>query len=133
MSVIVERNGPVTTLVIARPERRNAVDRPTAQALADAGVAPRRRYSLVMDELWRILRASSGMVERVDSLTRLNRTIGVGQMMITHSMTDLASLAAQEDRARAQGFVERSKMLFLGGLPHREMDLLRGVMSFSDA
>ncbi|MCR3845390.1 hypothetical protein K3Z92_16910, partial [Pseudomonas aeruginosa] len=24
MSVIVERNGPVTTLVIARPERRNA-------------------------------------------------------------------------------------------------------------
>ena len=32
MSVIVERNGPVTTLVIARPERRNAVDRPTAQA-----------------------------------------------------------------------------------------------------
>ncbi|WP_256659907.1 enoyl-CoA hydratase-related protein, partial [Pseudomonas sp. 2VD] len=36
MSVIVERNGPVTTLVIARPERRNAVDRPTAQALADA-------------------------------------------------------------------------------------------------
>ncbi|MDU3291789.1 MAG: enoyl-CoA hydratase, partial [Pseudomonas aeruginosa] len=26
MSVIVERNGPVTTLVIARPERRNAVD-----------------------------------------------------------------------------------------------------------
>ncbi|MCR3817092.1 enoyl-CoA hydratase, partial [Pseudomonas aeruginosa] len=36
MSVIVERNGPVTTLVIARPKRRNAVARPTAQALADA-------------------------------------------------------------------------------------------------
>lgn len=44
-----------------------------AQTLADAGVAPRRRYKIVMDELWRILRASSGLVERIDSLTRLNR------------------------------------------------------------
>lgn len=33
MSVIVERNGPVTTLVIARPERRNAVDRPDRKSV----------------------------------------------------------------------------------------------------
>ncbi|WP_354700908.1 Short-chain-enoyl-CoA hydratase [Paraconexibacter sp. AEG42_29] len=31
-----ERDGPVTTIVIARPEVRNAVDGPTAAALADA-------------------------------------------------------------------------------------------------
>ncbi|CED91296.1 ATP/GTP-binding protein [Actinomyces succiniciruminis] len=104
-----------------------------AQALADAGVAPRRRYSLIMDELWRIMEASSGMVERIDSLTRLNRTIGIGQMMITHSMADFASLSTEADRTKARGFVERSKMLFLGGLPAREMPLLRGVMPFSDA
>lgn len=104
-----------------------------AQTLADVGVAPRRRYSLVMDELWRILEASSGMVERVDSLTRLNRTVGIGQMMITHSMADFSQLAAEEDRLKAQGFVERSKMLFLGGLPAREMPMLRGVMPFSSA
>ncbi|MBD9499358.1 crotonase/enoyl-CoA hydratase family protein [Pseudomonas sp. BGr12] len=36
MSVIIQKNGPVTTLVIARPAVRNAVDLPTAQALADA-------------------------------------------------------------------------------------------------
>lgn len=36
MSVIVENNGPVTTLTIDRPAVRNAVDRPTAEALADA-------------------------------------------------------------------------------------------------
>jgi enoyl-CoA hydratase len=36
MSVQIERNGPVTTVVIDRPERRNAVDGPTAAALADA-------------------------------------------------------------------------------------------------
>jgi enoyl-CoA hydratase len=36
MNVRVERVGAVTTVVLSRPERRNAVDRPTAEALADA-------------------------------------------------------------------------------------------------
>lgn len=35
-SVLIERDGPVTTVTINRPDARNAVDRPTAQALADA-------------------------------------------------------------------------------------------------
>jgi enoyl-CoA hydratase len=36
MSVRVEGDGPVTTVVLDRPGRKNAVDRETAQALADA-------------------------------------------------------------------------------------------------
>ena len=36
MSVSVERSGAVTTVILDRPERRNAVDRPTAEALAEA-------------------------------------------------------------------------------------------------
>jgi enoyl-CoA hydratase len=36
MAVRVERRGPVWTVVLSRPERRNAVDGPTAAALADA-------------------------------------------------------------------------------------------------
>ncbi|MDY6213649.1 MAG: ATP/GTP-binding protein [Schaalia hyovaginalis] len=105
----------------------------TAQMLADVGVAPRRRYQIVMDELWRTLRSSSGLVDRVDALTRLNRSVGVGQMMITHSMSDFAALESESDRLKALGFVERSKMLFLGGLPAREMDLLSGVVAVSEA
>ena len=34
--VTVERSGPVTTVILDRPEARNAVDRDTAQELADA-------------------------------------------------------------------------------------------------
>jgi enoyl-CoA hydratase len=34
--VRVERSGPVTTVLLSRPERRNAVDGPTAAALAEA-------------------------------------------------------------------------------------------------
>src|SRR5437868_2083968 len=36
MSVSIEKNGPVTTVILSRPEVRNAVDRETAAALADA-------------------------------------------------------------------------------------------------
>lgn len=36
MSVRIERDGPVATIVLARPSVKNAVDRPTADALADA-------------------------------------------------------------------------------------------------
>lgn len=36
MPVRVEKNGPVTTVILSRPEVRNAVDRETAEALAQA-------------------------------------------------------------------------------------------------
>jgi len=36
MAVRIERDGPVTTVVLSRPEARNAVDRQTAEELADA-------------------------------------------------------------------------------------------------
>jgi enoyl-CoA hydratase len=36
MAVIIEKDGPVTTVILSRPEVRNAVDSDTAQALADA-------------------------------------------------------------------------------------------------
>jgi enoyl-CoA hydratase len=36
MTVRIEKQGPVTTVVLNRPQARNAVDRDTAQALADA-------------------------------------------------------------------------------------------------
>jgi hypothetical protein len=54
------------------------------------GLAPRRLYCLTLDELWRVLRLGGSMPDRVNELTRLNRTQGVGQIMVTHSIRDLA-------------------------------------------
>jgi enoyl-CoA hydratase len=39
MPVRTEKNGPVTTVILSRPERRNAVDFETARALSDAFIA----------------------------------------------------------------------------------------------
>jgi enoyl-CoA hydratase len=36
MSISIEKNGPITTVILNRPEVRNAVDRATAEELADA-------------------------------------------------------------------------------------------------
>lgn len=102
-----------------------------ANALADAGLEPRRNYFVVLDELWRALRAGKGMVDRVDALTRLNRSVGVGQIMISHTMSDLLALPAEEDRMKARGFVERSGMVICGGLPASEMPLLTSAIPLS--
>ncbi|PPG11506.1 ATP/GTP-binding protein, partial [Rathayibacter sp. AY1C6] len=102
-----------------------------AAALADAGIEPRRHYFVILDELWRALRAGKGMVDRVDALTRLNRARGVGLAMISHTMSDLLALSSEEDRMKARGFVERSGMVICGGLPGAEMPLLTSAVPLS--
>lgn len=102
-----------------------------AQALSDAGLERQRHFFVVLDELWRVLRVGSGLVDRVDALTRLNRQQGVGQVMITHSMDDLMALQRPEDRAKALGFVERAGMVICGGLPRKEMPQLSQVVAMT--
>ena len=104
-----------------------------ANALADAHLAPQRRFFIVLDELWRVLRSSEGMVDKVDELTRLNRNSGVGQAMITHSMADLRALRNVEDRDKAKGFIERAGLVVCGGLPAQEVAELSEIVAFSRA
>jgi hypothetical protein len=92
-----------------------------AAALAELGIAHRRSYLAVMDELWRALRGAPGLVEYADSLTRLNRAKGMASIMITHSLADLDALATEEDRAKARGFADRCAITVLAGLPPREL------------
>lgn len=103
-----------------------------ANVLADAELEPRRHYFVIMDELWRALRAGNGIVDRVDFLTRLNRQVGVGTAMISHTMADLSALP-EEDRLKAKGFVERAGMVMCAGLPYTEMPELTTVIPFSEA
>ncbi len=104
-----------------------------AHALADAGLEPRRHHFVVLDELWRALRAGRGMVDRVDALTRLNRQRGVGMAMVSHTMSDLLALPTEEDRMKARGFVERSGMVICGGLPSAEMPMLTSAVPLTQA
>jgi enoyl-CoA hydratase len=51
-TVRVERNGPIITVILDRPEVRNAVDRPTAEALAEAFRAFDADDSAAVAVLW---------------------------------------------------------------------------------
>ncbi|HEY8696030.1 MAG TPA: crotonase/enoyl-CoA hydratase family protein [Rhizomicrobium sp.] len=51
-SVRAERDGPVVTVILDRPEARNAVDRPTAELLAAAFVDFERDDSALVSVLW---------------------------------------------------------------------------------
>lgn len=103
-----------------------------AKRLAAAQIMPERHYVLVMDEMWRMLRADPKLVHFIDGVTRLNRTMGVGQIMITHTMNDL-KLPDAEQTQMAWGFVERAGMVMLGGLAEGEMGNLATVFSLSQA
>ncbi|MPY09791.1 hypothetical protein FNH21_03495 [Arthrobacter sp. KR32] len=94
-----------------------------AKTLADAGLMEERHHLMIMDELWQSLSASELLVHQIDSITRLNRTEGLGQLMITHFIEDL-QLSTDELTKIATGFVERSSVKILGGLAQNESDLL---------
>lgn len=98
--------------------------------LAEAEGRPQTHYLLIMDELWRMLKAAEVMVHFLDSLTRLNRTRGLAQMMCTHTMSDL-KLSKPHLTEIAWGFVERSAQVFLGGLAEREMGNLEEVFAMT--
>ncbi|MEU1888859.1 ATP/GTP-binding protein [Micromonospora rifamycinica] len=102
-----------------------------SHAMADAGLAPRRWFFTILDELWRPLRAASGIVDRIDALTRLNRSLGLGDAKITHTLKDAEALGSDADRAKARGFVERAGIVACAGLPAAEMTDLGRVIGLS--
>lgn len=107
-----------------------------ANALSDADPQrhPQRHTLVVLDELWRVLSAGPGMVDRINHLGRVNRQEGAAQIMTTHTMADLDALASAADVKKAEGFIERSGIVAMGGLPMRELHRIdRDILRLTDS
>ncbi|MBS3690815.1 hypothetical protein LRL17_30385 (plasmid) [Rhodococcus qingshengii] len=102
-----------------------------AHALADAGLGPQRRFQAVMDELWQVLGLGEFMVDRVNSLTRLNRTIATALWMITHTITDLEAMGSVSAANKAKTFIERARVKVIGAVPEAEIDRLERIVKFT--
>lgn len=89
-------------------------------AAAALGISARPMV-IPLDEMWRALRAGTGMVDSFDSLTRLNRAKGAVTLMITHSLRDLDALPCEADRAKAAGLMERCDTVILGASSPKEL------------
>jgi hypothetical protein len=92
-----------------------------AMIQASQALHPERSYFAVLDELWRALRGTAGIVDHVDTLTRVYRARRVAHMFLTHSLADLDALPTEADRAKARGFVDRCAITVLAGLTPREV------------
>lgn len=104
-----------------------------ANALADAGLEPQRNYLVVLDEMWRAMRLEgAGLVDKADSITRLNRAEGVGNLFITHSLRDMQSMSSEADNLKARGFAERSGIVVTAGLAKEDLYALSEVKRMSE-
>ncbi|WP_280188932.1 hypothetical protein [Nocardia gipuzkoensis] len=103
-----------------------------AHALSDAGLAPPRTFEVVMDEIWRVLGVGEFMVDRVDALTRLNRTLGTGLIMCSHTIKDLAAFDSAAAQAKALGFFERARAKIIGPVGPEEIDRIRAAVGITD-
>jgi hypothetical protein len=101
-------------------------------ALADAGLEKDQPVHVVLDELWRALRAGKGLVDRADGLTRLNRDKGVAVTYASHTMEDLKALPSAEDISKAEGLLERCGMVIAFGLPASEMPRLAKAVKLTN-
>ncbi|WP_372494165.1 MULTISPECIES: hypothetical protein [Nocardia] len=104
-----------------------------AHVLADAKLGPQRYFQVVMDELWQVLGLGDFMIDRVDELTRLNRTIATALIMISHTIKDLQSLGSEAAIAKALGFLERARAKIFGALPPEEIKRLDSTVPFTAA
>src|SRR3954468_21575936 len=101
--------------------------------IADAHVEPQRNYLVVLDEMWRPMRLDgAGLVDKADSITRLNRAEGVGNLFLTHSLRDMQSMSSQADNLKARGFAERSGIVVTAGLAKEDLRALSEVKRMSE-
>lgn len=93
---------------------------------------PRRNWCVIVDEMWQVLQAGGGMIDRLNELTRLDRSkYGVGTILITHSLGDLIQ-SDPAARAKAVGLADRTGMFALTGMPKTEIAALREVFDLTD-
>jgi hypothetical protein len=102
-----------------------------ANLLADVGAAPKRTFFTVLDEMWRVLRAGAGLIDKVDSLTRLNRQMATGVAYAVHGLNDLLSMPDEADRAKAKGFADRSAVMLIAASTDAELDNVDRVRRLS--
>ena len=74
----------------------------------------------------------AGLVDKADSITRLNRNDGVGNIFITHSLRDMQSMSSEADNMKARGFAERSGIVVTAGLAKEDLRALSEVKRMSE-
>lgn len=92
----------------------------------------KRRLVLPMDEMWRALRSGPGLVDSMDSITRLSRGDGDISILVTHSLLDTEALPTEEDRAKARGLMDRCDTWIIGASTEEELRRVTGKRQLTE-
>ncbi|GAA3380700.1 ATPase [Streptomyces sannanensis] len=92
----------------------------------------KRRLVLPMDEMWRALRSGPGLVDSMDSITRLSRGDGDISILVTHSLLDTEALPTEEDRAKARGLMDRCDTWIIGASTEEELMRVTGKRQLTE-
>jgi enoyl-CoA hydratase len=106
MSVTTEKHGAVTTVILSRPERRNAIDRPTARALVQAFRAFERDREARVAVLWGAggtFCAGADLKAIASGIARLRTSYGDGPLGPTRMRLGKPVIAAVAGYAVAGG------------------------------
>ena len=123
MSVRVERQGPVSTVILARPEAKNAVDGPTAQALAQACVTRFGRLDYLVPA------AAVYEDQRVDGMSaaQWDHTIAVNLSGVFHLVRSAIGRAIAALADMVEVTVRAGEIPFLVGPTGVGMRMLKNV------
>ncbi|MER7763056.1 ATP-binding protein [Streptomyces sp. NPDC097619] len=91
-----------------------------------------RRLVLPLDEMWRALRSGPGLVDAMDSITRLSRGDGDVSLLVTHSLLDSEALPTEEDRAKARGLMDRCDTWIIGASTEEELRRVTGKRQLTE-
>ncbi|MGO1025759.1 ATP-binding protein [Streptomyces rubiginosohelvolus] len=91
-----------------------------------------RSLVLPMDEMWRALRSGPGLVDAMDSISRLNRTTNDVTIYVTHSLLDVEALPTETDRAKARGLMDRCDTWVIGASSEEELRRVTGKRSLTE-
>ncbi|APY87579.1 ATP-binding protein [Streptomyces alfalfae] len=91
-----------------------------------------RRLVLPMDEMWRALRSGPGLVDAMDSISRLNRLYDDVTIFVTHSLLDAESLPTEEDRVKARGLMDRCDTWVIGASTGEELQRVTGKRALTE-
>jgi hypothetical protein len=116
---------------LAKAEQRTASEAAAAGEVY-APAVEWNGYASLMDEFWYPLRATPGIADRVDALSRSNRSAGVAEMKITHSPKDMLALPDPKDRVVARGLIEKTGLWGLMALTADDLHELSQIKPLTD-
>lgn len=89
-------------------------------------------YTSFMEEFWYPIRAMPGLIDRVDALSRSNRSKGTAELKAFHTPKDFLSLANPDDVEKAKSLIKHTGLLGLMALTAEDLSVISATKELTE-